>query len=632
MPPGPEPNIGVGTLRISDHARDLVMQVLDSGRLSYGRFARELEDRVAQLHGCRFGVLSNSGTSALHVAVGALKEMHGWADGDEVIVPAVTFVATVNVVIHNNLTPVLVDVDPIHYDLDPSLVEAAITERTRAMIPVHLFGQPCDMDPLMDIARRHDLRVIEDSCETMAARYGGRSVGSFGDIACFSTYVAHLLSTGVGGLNTTNSPEYAVKLRSLINHGRDSIYTSIDDDDNLGPERLRTVVERRFRFISAGHSFRTTELEAALGVAQLDEDFDESIRARRANAAFLSRALSHLEPRIQLPAIRPGSEHSFMMYPILLNEDPKDDFVMHLEQRGIETRDMMPLTNQPVYQDLLQLDESQFPVAQRINASGFYLGCHQHLTSSDLDYIVSVIDEYWNPDRKPGDRQSVLLIDALNIPGRPEDLPLERLPTQLFDRILVAAPGLPAATADRFRAINPDIEFLSTGDLGTALFDPDRGNRDIVIFPLDGGYDPDDIGRLLLSLQRGNDLVIGSRFTVGSGVRPGPLSQPRRIGNRFFTLFANLIFGGNLTDSLSQFKALRTDNFADLHLPSDRVAASYDLSLTALRRQLRVAESPSAERPSGGRSGGRTIRALASVPSLLRVLISNMLRGRPAGR
>ncbi len=630
MPFGAQPNIGVGALHISDHARDLVMQVLDSGRLSYGRFARELEDRVAQLHGCRFGIFSNSGTSALHVAVGALKEIHGWADGDEVIVPAVTFVATVNVVIHNNLTPVVVDVDPVHYDLDPAGVEAAITNRTRAMIPVHLFGQPCDMDPLMDIARRHDLRVIEDSCETMVAKYEGRPVGSFGDIACFSTYVAHLLSTGVGGLNTTNSPEYAVKLRSLINHGRDSIYMSIDDDDNLGPERLRTVVERRFRFVSAGHSFRSTELEAALGVAQLDEDFEDSIRARRANAAFLNQALTHLESKIQLPSVRPGSEHSFMMYPILLREDPKNDFVMHLERRGIETRDMMPLTNQPVYTDLLELDESHFPVARRINASGFYLGCHQHLTSSDLDYIVSVIDEYWSPTSKPGDRQSVLVIDAFNIPADPDNAAIERLPTQLFDRILIAAADLPGTTADRLRSIGPEVEFLATTDLEASLVEQDGCARDIVIFPLDGSYNPDDVGRLLLNLQRGNDLVIGSRFTVGSGSRPGPLSQPRRVGNRFFTLIANLIFGGNLTDSLSQFKALRTETVAGLHLSSDRVVASYEISLNALCRRLRIAEVSTAEVEGGDGGGSRTVRALTSIPSLLRVLASNMLRGRDA--
>ncbi len=626
MPSGPEPNIGVGTLRVSDHARDLVMQVLDSGRLSYGRFARELEDRVAQMHGCRFGVLSNSGTSALHVAIAALKEMHGWADGDEVIVPAVTFVATINVVIHNNLTPVLVDVDPHYYELDPDGVENAVTARTRAMIPVHLFGHPCDMDPLMDIARRHNLRVIEDSCETMVAKYKGRMVGSFGDIACFSTYVAHLLTTGVGGLNTTNSPEYAVSLRSLINHGRDSIYTNIDDDDNLGPERLRTVVERRFKFISPGHSFRTTELEAALGVAQLDEDFDESILARRANGAFLTQALSHLQSEIQLPAIRPGSEHSFMMYPIVLRNEDKNDFVMHLEHRGIETRDMMPVTNQPVYRGLLQIDEREFPVARRINARGFYLGCHQHLTSSDLDYIVSVVDEYWNPPAAPSARESVLVVDALNIPANLENLLIEHLPAQLFERIRVISPDLPEPALERLRSVGPNVEFLSTRNLAAALTEPDNRARDIVIFPLDGGYDPDDIGRLLLTLQRGNDLVIASRFTVGSGSRPGPLSQPRRIGNRIFTLFANLIFGGNLTDSLSQFKAFRSEIIAGLRLRSDRVVVSYEISLIALRRQLNVAEVPTAESRVVG--GSRTLRAFASIPSLIRVLASNIFRGR----
>jgi CDP-6-deoxy-D-xylo-4-hexulose-3-dehydrase len=602
------------------------MQVLDSGRLSYGRFARELEDRVAQMHGCRFGVFSNSGTSALHVAVAALKEIHGWADGDEVIVPAVTFVATINVVIHNNLTPVLVDVDPIYYGLDPAGVEAAITNRTKAMIPVHLFGQPCDMDPLMAIARRHDLRVIEDSCETMAAKYEGRVVGSFGDIACFSTYVAHLLTTGVGGLNTTNSPEYAVSLRSLINHGRDSIYTNIDDDDNLGPERLRTVVERRFKFISPGHSFRSTELEAALGVAQLDEDFDESILARRANGAFLTQALSHLKSEIQLPAIRPGSEHSFMMYPIVLRNEDKNDFVMHLEHRGIETRDMMPVTNQPVYRGSLQIDEREFPVARRINARGFYLGCHQHLTSSDLDYIVSVVDEYWNPAAAPSARESVLVVDALNIPANLDNLLIERLPAQLFERILVISPDLPEPALERLRSVGPNVEFLSTRNLAAALTESDNRARDIVIFPLDGGYDPDDIGRLLLTLQRGNDLVIASRFTVGSGSRPGPLSQPRRIGNRIFTLFANLIFGGNLTDSLSQFKAFRSEIIAGLHLRSDRVVVSYEISLIALRRQLNVAEVPTSESRVVG--GSRTLRAFASIPSLIRVLASNIFRGR----
>src|SRR3712207_6174410 len=202
---------------------------------------RRFEQEFAELHGCRFGVMSNSGTSSLQVALQALKERHGWEDGDEVIVPAVTFVATSNIVLHNRMTPVFVDVLPDTYNIDPARIEARITERTRAIVPVHLFGLPADMDPILELARAHDLKVIEDSCEAMFATYRGRPVGSFGDVACFSTYVAHFLVTGVGGLGTTNDGELAVAMRSLINHGRDSIYLSIDDDATDDPDRLFTI-------------------------------------------------------------------------------------------------------------------------------------------------------------------------------------------------------------------------------------------------------------------------------------------------------------------------------------------------------------------------------------------------------
>ena len=183
------PTIGVGTLQLTTEAKQLVMQVLDSNRLSYGPMSQTFEETFAEIHGCQFGVVSTSGTSALHVAVAALKEIHKWNDGDEVIVPAVTFVATLNVVLHNNLKPVIVDVDPDHYDMDPVKLAEAVTPKTRAIIPVHLFGQPCDMDPIMSIAAEHDLRVVEDSCETMFAQYRGRSVGSIGDIAVSYTHL-----------------------------------------------------------------------------------------------------------------------------------------------------------------------------------------------------------------------------------------------------------------------------------------------------------------------------------------------------------------------------------------------------------------------------------------------------------
>lgn len=401
------PVIGVGTMNISPRARSLVNEVLDSNRLSYGPKTQAFEAGFARAHGCRFGVMSNSGTSALLVALAALKELHGWADGDEVILPAVTFAGTANIVFHARMRPVLVDVDPIHYELDPEKIEAAVTSRTRAVIPVHVFGQACDMDPVLELARRYGLSVIEDSAETMFATYHGRSVGSLGEIGCFSTYAAHLLTTGVGGLNTTDNPDYAEKLRSLINHGRDSTYLNIDDDDRKSPEELRRIVSRRFSFVSLGYSFRLTEMEAALGLAQL-EVWPEMIARRRKNAALLTRRLSGHEAFLQLPRIRPGCEHSFMMYPIVLRDRKKDALVNFLEENRVETREMLPLTNQPLYQQLLEISEADYPVAEWINRSGFYIGCHQDLTSTDLDRIVELFDRFFSggPTREAGRRKT----------------------------------------------------------------------------------------------------------------------------------------------------------------------------------------------------------------------------------
>ena len=386
--------IGVGTVAISDNARKYILEVLDTGRLSYGPFLMRLEREFAGIHSTKFGVMSNSGTSALHVALQALKEIHGWQDGDEVLVPAVTFVATSNIVIHNNMKPVFVDVEKEYYGIDPRKIEEKITSKTRAIIPVHLFGMPCEMDTIGEIAKKHNLKIIEDSCETVYARYKGKMVGSLGDIGCFSTYVAHLLVTGVGGINTTNNPVYATKIRSLMNHGRDSIYISIDDVKGKSGEELREIIEARFRFVSIGHSFRVTEMEGALGVAQL-ETLPAIIEQRRKNGAYLKNRLQQFEEHMQLPQIRPGAEHSFMMFPVVLKNKKKNDLVAFLEANGVETREMLPLINQPVYQKLFNIDENEYPVAKWINDSGFYIGCHQGLTQQDLEYISKIFSDYF---------------------------------------------------------------------------------------------------------------------------------------------------------------------------------------------------------------------------------------------
>ena len=389
--------IGQGYLKIAPLERKYINQVLDANRLSAGPFMERYENEFAARHQCRHAIMLNSGTSALHVSLAVLKEFGGWSDGDEVLVPASTFIATSNVVIHNNLTPVFVDIDRRTYNLDPGEIQKHLGRRTRAIIPVHMYGQPCDMDRIMAVAEQHRLKVIEDSCECMFARFGNRSVGAFGDMACFSTYVAHILTTGVGGLITTHSDEYALACRSSMAHGRDSIYLTIDDDDcQDDPARLHLVAARRFNFVRLGHSFRSTELEAALGLGQLAMA-DEIIAARRRNAAALTEAFRRLSEWLQLPEIAPGRQHSFMMYPIVCKDGVRrDHLVNHLEDHGIETRPMMPLLGQPVYKKLFGEDrEEKYPVAQWVTRNGLYLPCHHGLTDEDLEYMAQTINDFF---------------------------------------------------------------------------------------------------------------------------------------------------------------------------------------------------------------------------------------------
>ena len=379
--------IGVGTWACSDRERELVNQVLDSGRLSYGPMSRQLESEFASIHHCRYGVLSNSGTSSLQVAIQAMKELYGWEDGDEIIVPAITFVATVNAVLHNKLIPVLVDVNSMTYNIDVTKIDKALTDKTRAIIPVHMFGQPADM-AWIRTTYWGKYKLIEDACEAAFSMQAAHPVGSWGDVGCFSMYVAHLLTTGVGGIAITNHADLAAKMRSIVNHGRDGIYIDIDT------EASKEVITRRFKFDTIGHSYRITEMEAALGVAQL-ENWDDMIKQRAYNANYLTRHLVDLEllhDFISLPYVLEGVHHSWMMYPIVMKHEDKWGMVNHLESRGIETREMMPLTNQPCYEGMF--NEDDYPIAKNINECGFYIGCHQGLSTDDLDYIIEVMYEY----------------------------------------------------------------------------------------------------------------------------------------------------------------------------------------------------------------------------------------------
>ena len=401
MPKVDKKRLGVGCLTITPQARKNINQVLSTGRVSYGPFLRQFERRFSRDHGCRFGVVVNSGTSALRIALACLKEAHGWKTGDEVLIPALTFVATANVVIDHGLKPVFVDVDQRTYNIDPKEIEKNITRRTRAIMVVHLFGQPAAMDALMKIARNHKLKVIEDSCETMYASYRGRRVGSFGDIACFSTYVAHLVVTGVGGLALTNNKRYAEILRSLANHGRDNIYISIDDDNGKKGQALKEVISKRYAFIRPGYSFRLTEFEGALGCAQLDIA-GKILNSRRRNAAYLLNKLQLYTKYFQLPWHPTDVQHSFMMFPLVIRKGSgldKAELTLFLENRGIETRDMLPLINQPFYRKMYKIRQPNYPIADWVNRFGFYIGCHQEMRRVELDYILKAFIDFLKQTR-----------------------------------------------------------------------------------------------------------------------------------------------------------------------------------------------------------------------------------------
>lgn len=383
--------VSVGTWKPTIHLVKMVEDILESGRISYGKYSQEFERQFAEEHQCKYAILSNSGTSALHVALQAEKETFMWRDGYEVIVPATTFISTANIVQHVRLKPVFVDVDPETYNIDPECMQRAINSKTVAVIPVHMFGQPANMTTIVAQTESSNLGVIEDSCESMFVTHRGISVGAWGDVGCFSLYVAHIIVGGVGGVSTTNDAELAGKMRSLVNHGL--VLKYLNPDDNFSPQPM---AGRRFLFDSVGHSFRVTEFEAALALDQLLRK-DEILRIRRRNADHLSAGLFRINEDygdpFHIQVTMHENQHAHMMYPIVFNKSngysvDKLPLMAYLNERGIETRDIPSLLGQPAYPDI---DPDDFPVSRWLMKSGFYVGCHQDLSPDDIQFILDQI-------------------------------------------------------------------------------------------------------------------------------------------------------------------------------------------------------------------------------------------------
>lgn len=390
--------VGVGYASVTELEKKYVMDALDSQRLSQGKYVAKFEKDFAGMHDRKYGVMCNSGTTALQLAIDTLKELDGWDGNTEILVPAITFIATSNACIHCGLKVVFVDVDPVTYNMNPEEIEKHITENTKCIIPVHCFGMPCDMDRIMEIADKYKLRVIEDCAEAHFAKVNGKVIGSFGDIAAFSTYVAHTITTGVGGIVCTDNPEHMEILRSLVAHGRAcTCERCIASDGNATcPKRMQTELDRRFMFVRLGYSYRVGEIEGALGLAQIERK-DEIMNKRKENAEALIKGLEKFEDMLQLPRAPKNIEHTYMMFPILIKRGSgidKNNMVKYLEANNIETRPMLPLLNQPIYKKLFGDIEKDYPVAEYIDNNGFYIGCHHGMTQSDIDGVVKIFEDY----------------------------------------------------------------------------------------------------------------------------------------------------------------------------------------------------------------------------------------------
>ncbi len=355
-----EPSIG------EEELKNIIDCIKSSWISSKGKYIKEFEQGFSKFCGAKFGVSTSNGTAALHLALATL----GIGPGDEVIVPALTFVASANVVTYCGAKPIFVDSDPATWNIDPEKIKEKITDKTKAIIPVHLYGHPVDMDPIIEIARERGIYVIEDAAESHGAEYKGKRVGSFGDISCFSFYGNKILTTGEGGMCLTNNEELAERLKILKDHGMD-----------LQKKYWHTVI---------GFNYRMTNMQAAIGVAQLQK-MDNFIK-RKLEIANLYNSLLKDVNGITPPPKADWAKNVYWMYTVLVEDGfgvDRNELMKALEAKGIETRPVFYLiTDMPPYKS-----NEKFPVASEISRKGISLPSSVNLKDEEINYIVDCIKE-----------------------------------------------------------------------------------------------------------------------------------------------------------------------------------------------------------------------------------------------
>lgn len=340
-------------------------RVLDLGSLTQGEEVRKFEGEFSKYIGAKFAVATNNGTSALH----AVLLSFGVGQGGEVITPPFSFIATANSILYTGAKPIFVDIDEATFNIDYEKIEQKITDKTKALLIVHLFGQPCDMKRIMEICEDRGLILIEDACQAHGAEFDGKKVGSFGT-GCFSFYPTKNMTTGEGGMITTDDEEIAEKARMIINHGQTKAYVH----DMLG------------------YNYRMTDLAAAIGLCQLRK-LDEFNGKRIENAEFLTRTIEKINGLIP-PYVMPNVKHVFHQYTIRVTRDfgmSRDELKERLGERGIDARVYYPtpIHKQPLYWKLDYHDD--LPISEKVANEVLSLPVHPSLTKEDLMYMIKLL-------------------------------------------------------------------------------------------------------------------------------------------------------------------------------------------------------------------------------------------------
>ncbi len=356
--------------------KEFVLDALEKKAISgfFGEYITRFEEGFAAYSDCSHGVAVTSGTTALHLALLALRV----GAGDEVLVATTTNMATFFAVAYQNAKAVPIDIEEDTFNLDPAKLEAKITPRTKAIIVVHLFGHPVDMDPVLAVAKKHNLFVIEDCAEAHGATYKGRKVGSLGHIGCFSFYANKIITTGEGGMLTTNDPALAERSRSL----RSLAFGKVN----------------KFMHSDIGYNYRMTNLQAAVGCAQLGK-IEDVIARKIKMAAFYTSRLSG-EKSLRLPVTKPYARNVYWMYHVNLEgkaASRRDEILKDLREQGIETREgFIPYNLQEIFIKDKLTSPGDCPVAARLATTSFYLPSSPLITVEDMEYVANGLKDALN--------------------------------------------------------------------------------------------------------------------------------------------------------------------------------------------------------------------------------------------